>query len=187
MGQILAGKRSRYTHLVISVNGAHESYDRVKAKIGIIVTGGPATVAVKEEKKEEAAEEPKNIQTETAVLKVQSAYQTIKVNDSSVNSGNNLLKFTITSGGTANYRVTLWDKTEKGSFSIRLYSDSAYQKEISGSGNWDQHPLGGKIYFRDFTVGKGTYYLKIINNSKKGTIEIEATVNQYNKSWDNER
>lgn len=37
VGSVLAGKRSRYTHIIFSVNGAHESYTKVAAKMEVIV------------------------------------------------------------------------------------------------------------------------------------------------------
>ncbi len=37
VGSVLSGKRSRYTHIIISVNGAHERYTKVAAKMEVIV------------------------------------------------------------------------------------------------------------------------------------------------------
>ncbi len=41
VGSVLAGKRSRYTHIILSVNGAHESYTKVAAKMEVIITRAP--------------------------------------------------------------------------------------------------------------------------------------------------
>ncbi|HOP65340.1 MAG TPA: hypothetical protein PK906_18320 [Spirochaetota bacterium] len=61
-GEILGGKRSSYTHLVVSVNGAHESYNKTAAKMGIIIAAGKSetpvkndTVAKQEDKKDGSA------------------------------------------------------------------------------------------------------------------------------------
>ncbi len=49
VGAILEGKRSSFTHLVISVNGAHESYYKQAAKMEIIKVAGKADTAAKTE------------------------------------------------------------------------------------------------------------------------------------------
>ena len=41
--------------------------------------------------------------------------------------------------------------------------------------------------FRDYKLGKGTYYMNAVNSNKSGRIKVTAGYFEYNTQWDNER
>ncbi len=182
VGELLSGNRARYTHINISVNGAHERYDRTKAKMQIIIKKDSSSI-----RENAAGDEPSN-QGSKSVTEIKGSSVTVTAFDSTTNSGSNYFKFTITKQAEVNYRLYVNDPTQKGHFNIKLYRDPDFSQEIStGRGNWDYTPTGEKMGFRDYKLGKGTYYMNAVNSNKSGRIKVTAGYFEYNTQWDNER
>lgn len=88
-----------------------------------------------------------------------------------------------------NHRIVVSREDYQGDFSIRLYRDSGFSNEIDplqGRVKDDLHPAGGKIWFRDYTLSPGTYYLKVTNN-RDTAYKVGTTFFEYNTAWDSER
>lgn len=199
VGTAVAGKRNNYTHLLVSVNGAHESYDKTAAKLEIAKVAGKggsapkADTAVKPDAdvKPDTAVKPdssdKSDKKDTPSGVVNAAVnQAVKV---TVNGGEfGYVTFTIKDKGETNYRVNVWDKESKAHFTQQMFSDSGYTKEISGKSRIDYgHPLGGTLFAKDYKLKEGTYYLKIKNERAGSKATVEVNLFKYNPAWDSER
>ncbi len=181
-GAVLSGKRKNYTHLVFSVNGAHESYDRVAAKMEIIKRTG------KTENKAKAENADNRNKINFSEIKLNKGVN-LYIGNSQDGKEYAYMKFSVTKPQLANYRVNVLDPARKGSVYDQIFSDPACTKEITGKGGWDNHPQGGSLHFRHYQLRAGTYYLRLNNSSKRnnGKVKVNVTVIEYNPSWINER
>ncbi len=182
VGEILRGKRRSYTHLVISVNGAHERYTRTAAKMEVIKTAAK-TESIQTVKNEAVKTTPAPV-----MLKLNKSLD-IYVGNIKTGTEYAYIKFSVTKAGTNSYRVNVLDQEKKGSVYDQLFSDPKYSNEIKGKGGWDIHPMGGSLHYRHYQLRKGTYYLRLKNDSKKdnGKVKVSVNVFEFNPQWANER
>lgn len=184
VGAVVGSKRSSYTHLFVSVNGAHESYDKTAAKMEIIKVAGKTEIV--EVVKEEEKKKQNTVSALPLKMKLNEDMNVV-VGDPGSGTETAFLVFTVTKSALLNYMGNVYDATGKGYFNQQLFTDTGYSQEIKGDGNWDMHPAGGRIYFKNYKLKAGTYYLKITKSNKSGDIKVSVTVFEYDRKYDSER
>jgi len=166
VGTVIAGKRSNYTHLIISVNGAHESYTKIAAKMGIVTVAGKEDIPADTGKNDIPQKEEKNESSGSAVLDLD---KSISVQVSNTEFAD--LSFTVKNSKQKRYYITVSNPDgvdcASDGYTVEkfdhLYYDRGYSKGVTGydygwKGNYPQ-----AYFYSSYDLKSGTYYIRVKN------------------------